>query len=242
MSLYNADFYQNRRSRTVSSARTVLTSVRHLFPFSSVVDLGCGTGTWLSAAGGLGATRLVGYEGDWVRREMLDNSSIELRNVDLSRPIRSDAERFDLAMCLEVAEHLPPERADGVIEELCTLSDTVLFGAAVPGQRGVGHINEQWQDYWQEKFANQGYAANDVRPRFWSDESVLPHYAQNIFVFTRGAPVLGPSGYPINMVHPGVLQQYEHPGIKLLIKLNAELPRAVFGAIARRMSRQRASQ
>lgn len=237
MPLYKTDFYQNRRSRTVSSARTVLTSVRQLFPFSSVVDLGCGTGTWLAAAGGLGATRLVGYEGDWVRRDMLDNPSIELHNVDLSKPLRSDAERFDLAMCLEVAEHLPPDRADGVIEELCTMSDTVLFGAAVPGQRGVGHINEQWQDYWQEKFASRGYAANDVRPRFWNDEAVLPHYAQNIFVFTRGAQVLAPSGYPINMVHPGVLQQYEHPGIKLLFKLNAELPRAVLGAIARRMLR-----
>jgi len=238
MPLYKTDFYQNRRSRTASSARTVLTSLRQQFPFSSVVDLGCGTGTWLSAAAGLGATRLVGYEGNWVRRDMLDDSSIELRSADLSEPIELDTERFDLAMCLEVAEHLPPERADGVVDELCAMSDTVLFGAAVPGQRGVGHINEQWQDYWQEKFASRGYAANDVRPKFWSDETVLPHYAQNIFVFTRGAQVLTPSGYPINMVHPGVLQQYEHPGIKLLIKLNAELPRAFLGAIARRMPRQ----
>lgn len=242
MPSYKTDFYQNRRSRTVSSARAVLTSVRQLFPFTSVVDLGCGTGTWLSAAGGLGATRLVGYEGDWVRRDMLDTSSIHLHNVDLSKPLRSDTERFDLAMCLEVAEHLPPERADGVIEELCTMSDTVLFGAAVPGQRGVGHINEQWQDYWQEKFAIRGYAANDVRPRFWNDATVLPHYAQNIFVFTRGAQVLAPSGYPINMVHPGVLQQYQYPGIKLLMKLNAELPRALFSAIARRMLRQGAPE
>jgi hypothetical protein len=47
--------------------------------------------------------------------------------------------RFDLAVCLEVAEHLPPERAESFIRELCDLAPVVLFSAAIPGQGGTGH-------------------------------------------------------------------------------------------------------
>ena len=243
VSKYSDEFYSTRRAHTLASAMTVLSAVRASFHFDSVVDLGCGTGTWLAAAAELGASRLRGLEGNWVTRDMLDAPAIELNNLDLSRPIPVEAiGRFDLAICLEVAEHLPPHRADGVVDELCSMSDVVLFGAAVPGQRGVGHVNEQWQTYWQVRFADRGYSPNDLRPLFWSDEQVLPHYAQNSFVYTKGGPVLAPSGFPVNIVHPGVLQQYEHPSVKLLLKLNAEFPRATARAIARRLPKPSASR
>lgn len=55
--------------------------------------------------------------------------------------------RFDLAMTIEVAEHLTPVRADSFVEDLTRLSDVVLFSAAIPAQGGINHVNEQWQSY-----------------------------------------------------------------------------------------------
>ena len=35
--------------------------------------------------------------------------------------------------------------------------DAVLFSAAIPGQGGQDHLNEQWPEYWQKKFEVNGY-------------------------------------------------------------------------------------
>jgi hypothetical protein len=80
---------------------------------------------------------------------------------------------FDLAVSLEVAEHLPPERGEGFVEDLCRLAPVVLFSAAVPGQgdpKHTGHLNERWQSYWASLFHERGYErAECVRPAIWED-------------------------------------------------------------------------
>ena len=64
--------------------------------------------------------------------------------------------RFDLVNCLEVAEHLDASRADSFVDDLCALGDVVVFSAAIPGQGGTHHVNEQFQSYWQERFRRNG--------------------------------------------------------------------------------------
>jgi hypothetical protein len=95
-------------------------------------------------------------------------------------------EKFDLAMSLEVAEHLPKESAEKFIKELTLLSDVVLFSAAIPGQGGTHHINEQYPEYWAEIFKQQKYIPVDcIRPNIWNENGVEFWYKQNLLLFIK---------------------------------------------------------
>lgn len=182
--LYPADFYARRREHTSVAARRILDALTADVAIDRVADIGCGTGTFLAAALDRGASFAFGVEGAWVDRSMLDDQRIVFENQDLGRSLSGPT--VDLCLCLEVAEHLPPERAAGLVGEIAALAPAVLFGAAIPGQGGVGHLNEQWQSYWAELFESQGYAAYDViRPAIWTDETVPAWYRQNTILYLR---------------------------------------------------------
>src|SRR5262249_55540494 len=105
------------------------------------------------------------------------------RAVDLQRPVRLD-DRFDLALCLEVAEHLPAKSARALVESLAAAAPVVLFSAALPGQGGTHHVNEQWPLYWERLFAENGMQKRDVlRPLIWRNRSISDCYRQNIYLF-----------------------------------------------------------
>jgi SAM-dependent methyltransferase len=175
----------------------------------SVVDVGCGNGVWLAAFHRAGVQDFLGLDGDYIDRGSLQIPSERFHSVDLAKPFRTDR-RFDLAVSLEVGEHLPAAAADDFVASVAALSDAVLFSAAVPGQGGVGHINEQWPSYWKTKFERLGYTAFDaVRPRIWLNPDVLYWYAQNILLFVRTVSV---SRYSrLVTVPPVVLMDVVHP-------------------------------
>jgi hypothetical protein len=209
-------FYSARRKNTLASAKRILGIVHQLVPFRSVADFGCGTGTWLSVAlQDFGARRAIGLEGDWMRAEWLDDAAIELRHHDLERV--ASIEPVDLAISLEVAEHLSSARGEGLIGDLCAAAPTVLFGAAVPRQGGVGHVNEQWQSHWARLFAGRGYHCYDpVRPLIW-DEGELPYwYRQNILLYSR-EPLDAPDPSMLDIVHPN--KWLEETGVRLSTRM-----------------------
>jgi hypothetical protein len=184
---YSRSFFVDREEASLRSARAVLPFVLDIVKPCSIVDFGCGTGTWLHAAKGLGVQRVMGIEGDWARgaRSLLQSEELCIRDLNGRVVLK---ERFDLAISLEVAEHLEPARALGFVEDLCAASRVVLFGAAIPGQGGTGHLNEQWQSYWAGLFSSLGYDCLDVvRPRFWTTSEVLPWYKQNAFLYVSAA-------------------------------------------------------
>ena len=205
-SLYPAGFYQNRRAHTAHAARRILGALPAALPRASVADIGCGTGTWLAAALQLGARTAFGIEGDWVTPAMLDDPAIAFAPQDLEQ--RFTAPRVDLAISLEVGEHLSPGRAETFVADLVALAPAILFSAAIPGQGGVGHLNEQWQSWWAERFAANGYTAHDViRPAIWTDEAIPAWYRQNVVLYLDGATrtklgltPLGPT--LLDKVHP----------------------------------------
>jgi hypothetical protein len=115
---------------------------------------------------------------------MIENS-IVFQACDLNKPITVD-ERFDLAMSLEVAEHLEPASAVTFVNSLVGLSNVVLFGAAFVNQGGTDHLNERENSYWAGLFASHNYVAFDIfRPVFWGDSRVEPWYRQNTFLYVR---------------------------------------------------------
>jgi len=149
----------------------------------SVVDIGCGTGSWLAVMKTHHIDDVLGIDGEWVPEKSLRIPKSCFLAHDLTKPIQIER-RFDLAISLEVAEHLDRECARQFVRTLVSLSSVVVFSAAIPYQGGTHHVNEQWPDYWAELFEEHGYVALDcLRERVWNNEEVDWFYAQNMFVF-----------------------------------------------------------
>jgi hypothetical protein len=147
------------------------------------VDVGCGIGTWLRIFSDNKVRELTGVDGPHIDKTMLMIDQNVFVTANLAMPFMVDR-RYDLAVSLEVAEHLPEGRAASFVKDLTQLAPVVLFSAAVPGQPGVEHINAQWQDYWRIIFLKHGYVALDiVRPAIWGRADVDYWYQQNTIVY-----------------------------------------------------------
>ena len=182
---YDTAFYDQHVAGSLSSARVVLPILTEYYQPKSVVDVGCGRGTWLRAAIDCGIEDALGIDGDYV-----DTGSLL---IDPSRFLATDladrfdvGRRFDLAISVEVAEHLPFHRSETFVADLVKLSPCVLFSAALPYQGGTNHVNEQWLEFWAIFFRRHGYVACDLfRPRIWSDKRVEFWYSQNLVIFCQ---------------------------------------------------------
>jgi SAM-dependent methyltransferase len=176
----------------------------------SVVDFGCGLGTWLRAFQEHGVPEVLGLDGHWCNTTLLHKnlSPSAFREVDLESPIHLD-KTYDLVLSLEVAEHLSSTKADVFVESLVRAGQVILFSAAIPGQGGWKHINERWPSYWAEKFDKHDYIFHDIlRGMIWDNDDIEPWYRQNIFFVAHksisippSTPTLSQRGI-IDLVHP----------------------------------------
>lgn len=203
--MYNEAFFDTIRDGACSSAAVVVPLAVDLIKPRRVVDVGCGEGWWAHAFLEYGCD-VTGVDGAPVSDSPLGDRRI-IR--DLTQPIpTSDLGVFDLAVSLEVAEHLPESRAAGFVADLAALAPVVLFSAAIPGQGGVGHINEQWPSYWVDLFAANGMAVSGaLRWKIWGDDRVENWYRQNLLVAARDPGSLPelfdtPLAPPWPVVHP----------------------------------------
>ncbi|MFK7977384.1 MAG: class I SAM-dependent methyltransferase [Halioglobus sp.] len=186
MYTYNQAFYQYINQGSLASAEVVVDALQAILPqkISSVLDVGCGAGAWLSVWKARGAA-ITGLDGDYVQRDALLIDADEFRSHDLATPFALET-RFDLAQSLEVAEHLPQSAADNFVASLCASADLVLFSAAAPGQGGENHINEQPYEYWQALFDAQGYTMYDaIRDQVLENKNVMPWYRFNTFIYVK---------------------------------------------------------
>ena len=209
---YPHDFYADRHRQTLHAARTVLSIVLELLPpVHSAIDLGCGVGTWLAVLREYGATDVHGVDGPWVDPALLQIARQDFQVADFEQAI-VHRRRYDLAISLEVAEHIPESGAVRFVDALVGASDFVLFSAAIPFQGGVGHVNEQWPDYWASMFADRGHVTLDVvRSKIWNDRKIPFWYRQNILLFAscdKVSDILRAGGHeatptsPVALVHP----------------------------------------
>lgn len=183
MKSYSAGFYREWAEGSAKSAARAIPELLNWISPRSVVDVGCGIGTWLREFQSHGVADVLGIDGDYVDRALLAIDPAHFAAQELTRRVNIDR-RFDVAVSLEVAEHLPGERALSFVEDLCRLAPLVVFSAAIPGQGGTNHVNEQWQSYWAALFKRCGYEALDVlRPALWNDPEVEFWYAQNMILY-----------------------------------------------------------
>ncbi|WP_160116672.1 class I SAM-dependent methyltransferase [Pseudovibrio ascidiaceicola] len=210
MQPYDEGFYDNQQDGSLASAKEVLPIVfQHLSP-ESVIDFGCGTGSWLLAATQLGAKEILGLDGAWVPQSSLRIPTEDFEQVDLEKPESIQTGRhFDLAMSLEVLEHLSSSAAHTILEKMAESADNVLLSVAVPEQGGIHHINEQRQSYWAKLMEEKGFFPIDiVRPAIWNNPNVSVWYKQNILLYsktnqTAAQPI---SPFPLDIIHPDLYE------------------------------------
>jgi cyclopropane fatty-acyl-phospholipid synthase-like methyltransferase len=185
--VYDPAFFEMLRHTSLSSASELVPFVYEWIKPRSVVDVGCGEGTWLEMFAAHGC-RVVGIDSDWVPRGRLRIAQEQFIAHDLAQSLPESLYScpFDLVVSLEVAEHLPEARADGFVHDLARLGSYVMFSAATPGQGGYGHINEQPHEYWIERFQDLGFAHTALlQRRFEHNEAVASWYRANVFIFVK---------------------------------------------------------
>ncbi len=185
MKTYSPTFYNNQQEGSLSSAKEIIPIVLSLVQAKSVLDVGCGVGTWLSVFKTLGITDYLGVDGNWVDKNMLHIPKDRFISSNLELPLYL-GRQFDLVISLEVAEHLPQRCAEIFVESLVRHGQVILFAAAIPLQGGRNHVNEQWPDYWVKLFRKRNYVVIDcIRKHIWKNDKVAFFYAQNMFLFVK---------------------------------------------------------
>jgi len=182
---YTKKFFDDLRENTLRSARKIVPIVMDLINPKSVIDVGCGVGIWLAEFQKSGIDEFIGVDGEYIDPSSLVIPETKFRAVDLNKPFQLER-RFDLVVCLEVAEHLPEDNAEQFMDSLTKLGNCILFSAAIPFQGGEDHLNEQWPEYWASLFSKKNYILIDYfRERIWNNQEVEWWYAQNMVLFIR---------------------------------------------------------
>ncbi len=239
MSSYNEFFYDELRDGSLSSARTVVPIVLSLIgpkKVESIVDIGCGIGTWLSVFKENGVQKITGVDGPWVKESQLLIPKEDFTPKDVEKPFSLD-KKADLAVCLEMAEHVDAKHAPKLIETLTSIAPVILFSAAIPFQGGSHHVNEQWPQYWADLFAERGYLPVDcVRRKIWDNKSVSFFYSQNIFIYVSedaiphypglAAEITAGNGGTLPFVHPHKYLYYANRW-ELLVPVLGKIPPSI---------------
>ncbi|MFA5138609.1 MAG: methyltransferase domain-containing protein [Elusimicrobiota bacterium] len=232
---YDPAFYEFIEESSLRSAELLCPHLRSLFPVASVLDVGCGSGAWLSVWRKLGVSDILGLDGPHVPASRLRIPAESFRPADLAAPPKL-GRRFGLVQSLETAEHLPASGAGDFVDFLTLHGDIVLFSAAPPGQIGEHHVNPRPYSYWKGLFEKRGYAALDaVRLPFLGDGRIKPWYRYNAFLFVReeSLPKLSPSALELRIPPGAPVRDVAPWGWKLVRSALRFLPVFLDTALAR---------
>lgn len=180
-----SEYHAQRRHLHTAAVLCCQSAIDVLGQPSSLLDVGCSEG------------RLV----EWARER-----GIQAIGVDMAAPVHDSrgwlyfhdlrqelfmAMDYDWVLCWEVAEHLDSEYADilcdSLVRHLKRPSGRLIFTAAVPGQRGPGHINTQPLWFWRALLEDRGLVwlqdASEQLSRAWLDVAPrAPWYGKNVQV------------------------------------------------------------
>jgi SAM-dependent methyltransferase len=183
---YDDTFYQYVSGTSDDSAMVIAPLIFEVFRPASILDIGCGTGAWLRTFIDMYKLDDVrGVDGNYIKDSFRKIPKEKFTEYDLTN-FYDAGRQFDMSLSVEVGEHLPDSSSDNLVKSLTNAAKCVVFSAAMPGQGGTYHINEQNPEYWAEKFAKHGYVCIDyLRPKIWDNEKVYWWYRQNILMFVH---------------------------------------------------------
>ena len=185
---YNKRFFDYIESLQADSFPIMAETIVRVFDPASVIDIGCGSGGLLHELSAYGGIPVSGMEYSEEGRKLCLQKGLTVDFVDLTEPLQINSVH-ELVVCLEVAEHLPETTSDQLVSSLTSGPERILFSAATPGQGGNGHINEQPNSYWIEKFAAHDFIFDqsltfEMRNE-WQSKAVARWFANNVMVFFK---------------------------------------------------------
>jgi hypothetical protein len=174
-----------------------------------LLDVGCGLGVWSKAALNLGVKDVIALDAGEVDVNKLLVPAKQFRRQFLNERF-SLGRKFDVAICLEVGEHLAAEAAPVLIANLVHHADVIYFSAACPGQPGQGHVNCQWPEYWQNLFNAEGYVCDDaIRWKLWNVSAIGFVYRQNLFLARKDPLHAGREARIQPVIHPDLVEYWD---------------------------------
>jgi len=186
---YDSEFFDYIELGSRRSAEVVTQILLNYLSIRSVLDVGCGRGTWLDVWQQQGLDDVFGIDGDYLEMGQLKIDPQRFKPHNLAAPVNLNRQ-FDLVQSLEVAEHIPAQYANTFVKNLIAHSDMILFSAAPPGQGGEFHVNEQDYTHWRNAFAQYGYQLVDfMRPQLIGQTQVEPWYRYNTLLFVRSTAI-----------------------------------------------------
>ncbi|MDX2050511.1 MAG: methyltransferase domain-containing protein [Rickettsiaceae bacterium] len=237
MNIYNSEFYNTYKNVSLNSANELVPIITKILNPKSVLDIGCGVGTWLKQFQDAGITDYNGVDGPYVKKEQFLANKDKLIHHDLQTTLDLQ-KKYDIVISLEVAEHIDEKYADIFIDNLTRHSDCIVMSAAIPLQGGTYHVNEQWPDYWIRKMNIKGFKVYDLlRPIIWNNSAIDYYYRQNILVYSKFDikvdSCMNQNFY--SFVHPEKWLQsrnYKNQSLKFVLKA---LPYSIVNAIKNRL-------
>lgn len=178
-------------SQSLQSARIVVKQLDDIMRLPvSILDVGCGVGGWSLAYKERGISNITMLDHPSNKKEHLLFQENNFHTIDFETAI-PPVYPAELVICLEVLEHIHAHRCDAVIEYLTKCADTILFSAAIPGQHGYKHVNENYPPYWKAAFEKYGFTQYDiVRPLILFNQEIEYFIRQNIFLYVKGQGLL----------------------------------------------------
>lgn len=156
--------------------------IKKYFNPSEAIDIGCGSGLYVNSLRDQG---ILAYGFD-INPIVKDKDYLYEQSIfDIDHP-------SELIICLEVAEHIETKFNDEIVKSLYNNlkpGGTLIFTAAFPGQQGIGHINCQPKEYWENKFSNLGLVRNLEAENNWdknmSQKRHMGWFRINKLIFTK---------------------------------------------------------
>jgi hypothetical protein len=173
-------------SNSLVSAKYIIDEIFQYFESStSFIDYGCGLGAWASVFESKGIQKFKCFDHPTLPKEkLLIQNKENFFPMDLEYEL-PEISKVDFCICIEVLEHFSDTKGRDIINFLTSSSDLILFSAAIPNQKGVGHINEQRHNYWHNIFQSKGFMFYDgFKSELFKHENEIKFFhLQNMFIY-----------------------------------------------------------
>lgn len=122
-------------------------------PPARVLDAGCAIGLLVETL----RERGVAAEGFDISDYAIEQVHESVRPWVRVGSVTTELEgRYDLIVCIEVLEHVPPAEADAAIANFCRHTDDILFSSSPSDYGEATHVNVRPPEAWAEAFARHG--------------------------------------------------------------------------------------
>jgi 2-polyprenyl-3-methyl-5-hydroxy-6-metoxy-1,4-benzoquinol methylase len=191
ISLYNDEFFEwHLKYAREYSMVTMDWLLEFGRPFQSVVDFGCGIGSYLESAFAKNITKIKGYDigGDYAKKYTPEHIQPFIEYLDCTKPMVT--EKYDCVISFETAEHIEPSGTNQFCDNLVNAlgKDGYLFFTGAPeGQDGCGHINCQSKAFWTLKFLERNLQIDSVMTSIvaleWKRLGAPNYICDNLLIF-----------------------------------------------------------